>query len=181
MSHIGKKPISIPDTVQVTLSGATLTITGPKGVNTYTVPHTVKVSVQQNEIVVSKLAKSIQANADYGTTRAIVNNLVLGVSTPWTKTLEVIGTGYCVDKQEDTLRLTIGFIHPVLVTIPKDITVETKDNKIVVSGINRHSVGQFAAKVYHCRKPDPYKGKGIRFEGQRLKLKPGKAAKAAGS
>ncbi len=176
MSRIGKKPIEIPQKVKVSLEGRSLTVEGPKGKLSMQVHPDIKVSVEGNTIKVERPTDQPFHRAMHGTTAALIRNMIKGVTDGWTQVLEVVGLGYKAAVKGNTLELSLGYSHPVVYPIPQDVKIEVKENKIYVSGIDKQRVGQVAAEIRSFKKPDAYKGKGIRYEGEVLKLKAGKSA-----
>jgi large subunit ribosomal protein L6 len=177
MSRIGKKPIEIPSGVTVKMENGEVVVEGPKGSLKQKIEAEIEIEFSQNQILVTRKSDGGRARALHGTTRQLLFNMVKGVTEGWEKTLEVIGTGYRAGVSGQNLTLALGFSHPVEITPPPEISFKVAENKITVSGINKALVGQMAAKIRATRPPDPYKGKGIRYLGEVLKLKPGKQAK----
>lgn len=178
MSRIGQKPISLPKDTQVKLEGSTITIVGPKGELSYRFRPEVTVRHKDNILKVEVRDDSKFASSLHGLTRTLIDNMIHGVNDGWQKTLELVGVGYRAQKQGESLLLSVGYSHPVVVEPPAGIQFAIVDGKIVVSGIDKAQVGQIAATIRQVRKPEPYKGKGIRYAGEVVKTKPGKAAKA---
>ncbi len=178
MSRIGKNPIPIPDGVKVSLKGNEITVEGPKGKLSMNFHPDMKVIVDEKEkqIRVERPTERAFHKALHGTTAALIRNMVKGVTEGFTEILEVHGLGYRAAVKGNILELNLGLSHPVLYEIPKDIKIEVKGNEIHIHGIDKQRVGQVAAEIRAFRKPDPYKGKGIRYKDEVLKLKPGKAA-----
>ncbi len=176
MSRIGKKPIPIPDGVKVSLQGNTMTVEGPKGKLSMNFHPDMKVTVDGKEIKVERPTERAFHKALHGTTAALIRNMIKGVTEGFTEVLEVHGLGYRAAVKGNVLELNLGKSHPDVYQIPKDIKIEVKGNEIHIFGIDKQKVGQVAAEIRSFRKPDPYKGKGIRYKGEKLKLKPGKAA-----
>lgn len=177
MSRIGKKPIILSEGVTVELKDRLLTVSGMKGGLSFEIKPQIEVKVVNGQILVSRKKDDTQTRALHGTTRQVIANMVKGVSEGWSKILEVVGTGYRASLQDEKLVLSLGFSHPVEVAPPSRISFSVSGNKITVSGIDKALVGQTAANIRSIRPPDPYKGKGIRYLGEKVKLKPGKAAK----
>ncbi|MDO8488043.1 MAG: 50S ribosomal protein L6 [bacterium] len=173
MSRIGRQPITIPSGVTVTVTGQTVTVVGSKGELTLHVPAQVKVEVKDNQAVVTSAAPNL-----HGLFRTLVANQVVGVSTGWEKGLELSGTGYRAATSGSELNLSLGFSHPVVVKAPAGITFKVEENKITVAGIDKVLVGEVAAKIRHLRPADVYKAKGLKYVGEVIRRKPGKAAKA---
>jgi len=178
MSRIGKNPIPVPDGVKVTIKGNEITVEGPKGKLSMNFHPDMKVILDDKEkqIRVERPTERAFHKALHGTTAALIRNMVKGVTEGFTVVLEVQGLGYRAAVKGNTLELNLGKSHPDLYPIPKDVKIEVKGNEIHVSGIDKQKVGQVAAEIRDFRKPDPYKGKGIRYKDEVLKLKPGKAA-----
>lgn len=180
MSRIGKKPIVIAQGVEVTLDGNNVTVKGPKGTLNSTIHPMMKLSMENGEVVVSRPNDGKQARSLHGLSRTIIQNMVDGVHEGFKKELEIQGVGYRAQKQGKTLVLNIGYSHPVEMDEPDGVTVEVPDpHKIIVQGINKQAVGQFAAEIREKRPPEPYKGKGIRYVGEYVIRKDGKAGKGA--
>jgi large subunit ribosomal protein L6 len=179
MSRIGKQPITIPTGVTVTVDKQLVTVTGPKGTLTLTVPFKINVEVKDNQVIVTRVSEDKKIKACHGATRAHIHNMVTGVQTPWTKELEIKGTGYKASVNGNKLKVLAGFIHPVEITAPVGIEFQVpEETKIVVIGTDRMVVGQVASNIRKIRPPEPYKGKGIRYVNEFIKLKAGKKAKA---
>jgi large subunit ribosomal protein L6 len=178
MSRIGRKPIDIPSGVEVKLEGNVITVKGPKGTLTKTLHKDMTVSVDGNVITVTRPSDEKQHKALHGLTRTLVANMVEGVSKGFSKELEVQGVGYRAAKQGKDLNLTLGYSHPVIMSETDGISIEVPaPNKIIVSGPDKQAVGQFAAIIREKRPPEPYKGKGIRYVGEYVQRKEGKAGK----
>jgi large subunit ribosomal protein L6 len=179
MSRIGRLPITVPAGVEVNIDGQVVTVKGPKGTLTHTVAEPIKVAVvQDGTLGVTRPDDARGSRSLHGLTRTLVANMVTGVTTGYTKKLEIVGTGYRVAAKGADLEFALGFSHPVPVTPPEGITfaVETP-TKFSVSGIDKQKVGQVAANLRKLRKPDPYKGKGVRYEGEVIRRKAGKAGR----
>lgn len=179
MSRIGKLPITIPNGVTVTINGQTVMVKGPKGELQHTVNPEIKVEQNENQIVLTARNDSQEARSLYGLNRTLVANLVIGVTDGFKIRLEIQGVGYRANVQGNKLVLSLGFSHPVEHPIPNGIEVkmdEESKNVIIVTGIDKQLVGQQAAVIRGYRKPEPYKGKGIRYEGEYVRRKTGKAA-----
>lgn len=178
MSRIGKLPILIPDAIKVTLEGAVVKVVGPKGESSISVPKELAVSIKEGALEISKKTDTPEAPALWGTYRALIANMVTGVMTEFSKTLELVGVGYRASKTGEDVTLLIGFSHPVVIKPPKGVTLNVPDQTTIeVSGIDKNLVGQVAANIRKVRKPEPYKGKGIRYRGEVIKRKAGKAGK----
>lgn len=186
MSRIGKKPVPVGK-AKVTINGQKVNVEGPKGKLELSVHPAMKVELKGTEVMVARPDDERQNRALHGLTRALLANMVEGVTTGYKKTLELRGVGYKADMKGKNLVLSLGFANQVLVTIPAGVAVKVEPgqgeitNKIVVEGPDKQSVGNFAAEVRKIRKPEPYKGKGIRYEGETVKIKPGKAFAGAGA
>ena len=176
MSRIGKAPVTIPSGVTVTV-GDEIAVKGPKGSLTQAIVGLVEVAVANGEVVVTRANDSRPARANHGLMRSLVQNMVTGVTTGFSKQLEVIGTGYRADVRGQSLVLNLGYSHPIEFSIPQgvDIVVD-KSNGISVSGADKQLVGQVAANIRDFRKPDHYKGKGVRYKGEYIRIKAGKTA-----
>jgi ribosomal protein L6 len=176
MSRVGRMPIEIPAGVTVTQNEHTLTVKGAKGELTRTFHPDINIAVEENVITVTRPSDGKEHRSLHGLTRALVANIVTGVHEGFTKTLEINGVGYRAAKQGNKLALTLGFSHPVEMEAPAGITIDVPaPNKIVVSGADKEVVGAVAADIRKWRKPEPYKGKGIRYEGEVVRRKAGKA------
>jgi len=176
MSRVGRMPIEIPAGVTVSQNENTLTVKGAKGELTRTFHPDINIAVEENVITVTRPSDGKEHRSLHGLTRALVANMVTGVHEGFTKTLEINGVGYRAAKQGNKLALTLGFSHPVEMEAPAGITIDVPaPNKIVVSGADKEVVGAVAADIRKWRKPEPYKGKGIRYEGEVVRLKAGKA------
>jgi large subunit ribosomal protein L6 len=178
MSRVGKKPIEIPAGVTVTLNGNVVTVKGPKGELTRTFNPDITINVEENVINVSRPSESKEHRALHGTTRALLSNMVEGVSKGFEKSLELIGVGYRAQKQGNKLVLNVGYSHPVEITPEAGLEIEVPANtKIIVKGTSKERVGALAANIRDVRRPEPYKGKGIRYEGEFVRRKEGKTGK----
>ncbi|MGI6225177.1 MAG: 50S ribosomal protein L6 [Peptococcales bacterium] len=176
MSRIGKLPVTIPDGVQITLQDNALTVKGPKGELQRELHNEMEIVVEDNTLKVVRPSDSNKHKALHGLTRTLVNNMVEGVTKGYQKNLELVGVGYRAQLQGKKLVLQVGYSHPVEFEPGNDISIEVPaPNKIIVKGINKEEVGMLAANIRAVREPEPYKGKGIRYEGERIKLKAGKA------
>ncbi|UJF33698.1 50S ribosomal protein L6 [Paenibacillus hexagrammi] len=178
MSRIGRKPITIPSGVNVTLDNTLITVKGPKGTLSRELHKDMKVNVLENEISVERPSDNKLHRSLHGTTRSVVANMVSGVTEGFSKSLDLVGVGYRANKTGDKLVLNVGYSHPVEITPESGIEFEVPSNtKIIVKGIDKELVGATAAKVRAVREPEPYKGKGIKYEGERILRKEGKAGK----
>lgn len=181
MSRIGNNPIAIPSGVEIQIDQKTVQVKGPKG--SLQMPFHPLVSIEQVDgtVIVKRSKEDRLSRSLHGLTRSLVNNMVRGVSEGWTKGLELVGVGYRAQGGGDTLTLSVGFSHPVVVKAPEGITFAVNENtKISVSGTDKHLVGQVAANIRAIKPPEVYKGKGIRYAGEYVRRKAGKAGKAAG-
>jgi large subunit ribosomal protein L6 len=175
MSRIGKTPISLPDKVKVAVSGNQVTVEGPKGKLSWELPKGISISVEGTTASVARANDDREVRALHGLARALVNNMVTGVSAGFRKDLEIQGVGFRAAVKGDKLDLSIGYSHPVLFPIPKEIKVAVTDNtKISIEGIDKHLVGQVAADIRAYYPPEPYKGKGIRYANEQVRRKEGK-------
>lgn len=180
MSRVGSAVINIPNGVQVTVEGNSVVTQGPKGTLKTVLYPEVKVDIEGEIIKVSRKKDDKTSRSLHGLTRSLINNTVIGVSEGWSKGLEMVGVGYRVQGGGDNLTLNVGYSHPVVVKAPEGISFNiTDNNKITVSGIDKILVGQVAAKIRDVKPPEVYKGKGIRYSGEYVRRKAGKAGKAA--
>lgn len=179
MSRIGKAPITVPSGVDVTLSGRTITVKGPKGQLAREIPGQIIVRQEGEQLLVERPDDARENRAMHGLTRSLVNNMVVGVTEGFKRQLDIVGVGYRAEAQGPTaLKLALGFSHPVNVKAPEGISFEVPTaTQIVVSGIDKEVVGQVAANIRSIRKPEPYKGKGVRYSGERVLRKAGKTGK----
>ena len=178
MSRIGKQPIPVPSGVDVKIDGSTVTVKGPKGELTQTFSDVVAIEQNEGALLVTRPDDSRTARSLHGLTRTLLANMVTGVSEGFAKNLEIVGVGYRAMLKGSDLELQLGFSHPVVVTAEPGITFEVpQPTKITVRGIDKQQVGQVAADIRKWRKPEPYKGKGVRYEGEYVRRKLGKAAK----
>lgn len=182
MSRIGKQPVNIPAGVTVTIQENVITVKGSKGELKKDFHKTMKIESKDNQILVSRVDNSSQQKALHGLTRNIISNMVEGVSKGFQRKMEIIGVGYRATAAKNKINLTLGFSHPVEYTAPKEIEFkmdEEAKNIIIINGIDKQVVGEVAAKIRSYRKPEPYKGKGIRYFGEKIAKKAGKAAAGA--
>lgn len=180
MSRIGRKPITIPESVKVDIVDNNVTISGPKGTLTRSLPSEVAILVEDNTVRLSADKSLRFARAQHGLQRQLIQNMVTGVSEGYCRVLEVVGMGYRVSLGGKNLTLNVGFSHPVEVTPPEGITFQVEgNNKISVIGVDNQLVGEVAARIKSYRPPEPYKGKGIRYAGEVIRRKAGKSGKAA--
>jgi len=175
MSRIGKMPVSLPKEVKVASDPSKVEVTGPKGLLTHLLPQGISVSVDGEKILVQRANDQRTTKALQGLTRSLVANMVTGVTQGFEKKLEIVGVGFRADLQGATLKLTLGFSHPVLYPLPKGIKVEIeKQTLLTVKGIDRQQVGTVAAQLRSIKPPEPYKGKGVKYFGERIHKKVGK-------
>ncbi|EGL14477.1 50S ribosomal protein L6 [Paenibacillus chitinolyticus] len=178
MSRIGRKPITVPSGVDVKLENTTITVKGPKGTLSRELHKDMKVSVQDNVITVERPSDHKLHRSLHGTTRSVLNNMVTGVTQGFEKNLELVGVGYRANKTGNKLVLNVGYSHPVEINPEGGIEFDVPSNtKVIVKGIDKELVGATAAKIRAVREPEPYKGKGIKYEGERIIRKEGKAGK----
>lgn len=178
MSRIGKMPVVIPDKATVDISGQDITVKGPKGALTLAVHPDIKTTLVDKQIVVERPTDLKKHRALHGLTRSLLNNMVIGVTQGYIRELEIIGVGYRAENRGKNLVMFLGYSHPVIMTPPDGVTIEAipKENKVRVTGIDKQLVGQVAAKIRSFRKPEPYKGKGVRYSGEYVRTKAGKTA-----
>ncbi len=177
MSRIGKEPINIPKGVEIKLDKSRVQVKGPKGELGVDLHSKIDVRVDKDVIQLSRLDNSRTAREQWGLRRTLINNAVLGVFKGFEKTLEVIGVGYKVDLQGKILVLNVGYSHPVKIELPGEIEARVEKNKITLSGIDKQVVGELAAVIRRVRPPEPYKGKGIKYENEQIRRKAGKSGK----
>ncbi len=178
MSRIGKQPIPVPSGVEVKIDGSTVSVKGPKGQLEQSFTDVLTISMDEGAVVVTRPDDGREARSLHGLTRTLIANMVIGVSDGYSKNLEIVGVGYRAVLKGSDLELALGFSHPVVVKPEPGITFEVPaPTKITVSGIDKQRVGQVAAEIRAWRKPEPYKGKGVRYEGEYVRRKLGKAAK----
>ena len=179
MSRIGKSPINVPSGVDITIAGPDVVVKGPKGTLSRTIPGTITVRREESQLIVERPNDERQNRSLHGLTRTLVNNMVVGVTDGFSKELEIIGVGYRAEAQTPTtLRLALGFSHPVILEAPSGVTFEVPtQTRIIVRGIDKELVGQVAANIRAIRKPEPYKGKGVRYLGEKVLRKAGKTGK----
>lgn len=178
MSRIGKQPIQIPEEITVSVTDDQVVIKGPKGELKHKLFPELKVEIEGHKVLISQKKESDKTKALHGLLRSLVANAVEGLSKGYEKRLELVGTGYRVKKEGEKLTLSLGFSHPVVIEPLEDTSLEIEgEKKIIIKGIDKQKVGQMAASIRALRKPEPYKGKGIRYEDEIVRRKPGKAAK----
>jgi large subunit ribosomal protein L6 len=179
MSRIGRSPIPVPSGVEITIAGDSITVKGPQGSLSRQIPEPITIRQEGDELLVERPNDERNSRARHGLVRSLVNNMVVGVSSGFSKELEIVGVGYrAAAAGPSKLDLALGFSHPVAVEAPEGITFEVPaPTRIIVKGIDKEAVGQVAANIRKIRKPEPYKGKGVRYAGERVLRKAGKAAK----
>ena len=179
MSRIGKVPVPVPAGVDVTIEGAVVTVKGPKGTLSHTVPEPITVGRDDaGAIVVTRPDDERESRSLHGLTRTLIENLVVGVTQGYERKLEIVGTGYRAVAKGKAVELALGFSHPVVVDPPEGVTITVEGNtKLTVAGIDKQQVGEVAANIRKLRKPEPYKGKGVRYAGEQIRRKAGKAGK----
>ncbi|HEY83450.1 MAG TPA: 50S ribosomal protein L6 [Dehalococcoidia bacterium] len=180
MSRIGRMPIPLPPGVTVNIEKGRVTVTGPKGELSRPISPDMQIVQQDNTLIVSRPSDSKEHRSQHGLTRSLLANMVTGVSSGFDKYLEIVGVGYRAEKSGDKLVLRVGHSHPVEVSPIPGVTLAVEGNRIKVSGIDKEAVGEMAARIRKIRPPDAYKGKGIRYAGEVVHLKPGKAGKVGG-
>jgi large subunit ribosomal protein L6 len=178
MSRIGRLPIDIPTGVDISVTGRDVTVKGPKGQLSLTVAQPIEVAVEGTQVLVTRPDDERDSRALHGLTRTLIANNVIGVTQGYTKGLEVVGTGYRVAARGTSIEFSLGFSHPVLVEAPDGISFTVEgNNKLTVHGISKQAVGEAAANIRKIRKPEPYKGKGVRYAGEVVRRKAGKSGK----
>ncbi|GBF23520.1 50S ribosomal protein L6 [Candidatus Gastranaerophilus sp. (ex Termes propinquus)] len=178
MSRIGKKPIEIPDGVDVTIENNKVTAKGPQGTEVVQVRPEIALELTGKTLTLTTVQDNRKSRSLHGLSRTLVSNAIVGVKTPFVKKLEILGVGYRANMQGKDLNLQLGYSHPVLVVAPEGIKIEVEANtKVTVSGSNKQTVGDVAAEIRSKRPPEPYKGKGIRYEGEYVRRKAGKTGK----
>lgn len=181
MSRIGKLPINIPAGVTVTVNNNVVTVKGPKGELTQTIDPLISVNVEDSICHVTRPNDEKEARSKHGLYRALIHNMVVGVSEGYKKTMELVGVGYRVENQGQLLQFALGYTHPIYLLLPKEIKVETKSERnqnplVILESADKQLLGQVCAKIRSFRKPEPYKGKGVKFQGEVLRRKAGKSA-----
>ncbi|RWZ49986.1 50S ribosomal protein L6 [Labedella phragmitis] len=178
MSRIGRLPIDIPAGVTVSIDGRNVAVKGPKGELALTVAAPIEATIEDNQVLVTRPDDERTSRSLHGLTRTLIANQIIGVTQGYTKGLEVVGTGYRVQQRGSSIEFALGFSHPVTVDPPAGITFTVEgNNKLTVSGIDKQAVGEVAANIRKIRKPEPYKGKGVRYAGENVRRKAGKAGK----
>lgn len=175
MSRIGKQPVEIPDDVDIVVNDDNINVKGPKGELNHDLSPKVDVHVEEDEVIVERRGNDKEARSIHGLTRSVIENMIIGVVDGYSKELEMVGVGYGAQIKGGDLEVEVGFSHPVLVEAPEKIEFEVgKKNKIIVKGIDKQQVGEVAAQIRAIRKPEPYKGKGIKYVGEHIRRKVGK-------
>ncbi|GAA2167841.1 50S ribosomal protein L6 [Actinomadura napierensis] len=178
MSRIGRLPITVPGGVEISLDGREVTVKGPKGTLSHTVAEPIEVSMEDGQVTVTRPNDINTVRALHGLTRSLINNMVVGVTEGYKKTLVIQGVGYRVVAKGKNLEFSLGYSHPITVEPPEGITFTVeRPTQLTVEGIDKQKVGEIAANIRKLRKPDPYKGKGVRYEGEQIRRKVGKAGK----
>ena len=176
MSRIGKMPIAVPQKVQVEITGSTITVKGPKGVLSREIPRSMVVEVTGGELTVKRVSDTQEHRALHGLTRTLIQNMIIGVTEGFTRALELVGVGYRANLQGNRLTLNVGLSHPVVFEAEENIEFEVPNpNQVIVKGIDKQQVGNLAAVIRKVHPPEPYKGKGIRYAGEHVRRKVGKA------
>ena len=178
MSRIGRLPIEIPSGVDITIDGQHVAVRGPKGELALTVKEPIEARKVENQVIVTRPDDERSSRSLHGLSRTLINNLIIGVTQGYQKELEIVGTGYRIASQGQGVEFQLGYSHPITVQPPEGITFTVEGNtKLVVSGIDKQAVGEVAANIRKLRKPEPYKGKGVRYAGENVRRKAGKAGK----
>jgi len=178
VSRIGKMPINVPSGVEVNIGPSEVTVKGPKGQLSEKIPYGIKVTKEDNQVIVQRQSESKLHRSLHGLSRTLVHNMVVGVSEGFSKTLEIVGVGYRATKKGNDIELAVGYSHPVAIKQVEGIEFEVPSpNKIIVKGADKQLVGQIASNIRDVRPPEPYKGKGIKYEGEYIRRKVGKTAK----
>lgn len=177
MSRIGRLPITVPSGVEVKIDGADVSVKGPKGELAHTIDRPIEASLEDGTITVTRPDDERESRALHGLTRTLINNMIIGVTEGYSKQLEIIGTGYRVLAKGSDLEFALGYSHPISVPAPEGISFQVEGNKVTVTGIDKQKVGETAANIRKLRKTEPYKGKGIRYVGEQVRRKAGKAGK----
>ncbi len=181
MSRIGKKPVDLPSGVKAAVANNVITVEGAKGKLTYNIPPRFKVEVKDNKVSVTRPSEEKQDKATHGLIRSLINNMAIGVSAGYKKELEITGVGFKAAVQGKILSIQLSYTHPINFDIPEGITVETpKPTNIIIKGVDKTKVGEVAAKIRDFYRPEPYKGKGIRYNDEHVRRKAGKAVAGAG-
>lgn len=177
MSRIGRLPITIPSGVDVTIDGARVSVKGPKGQLEHSLPTPITATLEEGQVIVARPDDERESRSLHGLSRTLISNMVEGVTNGFSKQLEVVGTGYRVQAKGQDLEFALGYSHPVPVKCPEGIAFTVAGNTVTVAGIDKQKVGETAANIRKLRRPDPYKGKGVRYAGEQIRRKAGKAGK----
>ncbi|MFB9071680.1 50S ribosomal protein L6 [Citricoccus parietis] len=177
MSRIGRLPITVPSGVEIKIDGPNVAVKGPKGELSHAVASPIEVSIEEGTVTVTRPNDERESRSLHGLTRTLISNMIVGVTDGYEKQLEVIGTGYRVLAKGSDLEFALGYSHPVPVKAPEGISFKVEGNKVTVVGIDKQRVGETAANIRKLRRPDPYKGKGVRYAGEVIRRKAGKAGK----
>jgi large subunit ribosomal protein L6 len=178
MSRIGRLPIDIPSGVEITIDGQDVAVKGPKGELSLTVKTPIEIAIEDGQLLVTRPNDERESRSLHGLTRTLIANQIIGVTDGYSKGLEVVGTGYRVAAKGDSIEFALGYSHPITVDPPKGISFTVEgNNKLTVSGIDKQAVGEVAANIRKLRKPEPYKGKGVRYAGEVVRRKAGKSGK----
>ncbi|MDE6284199.1 MAG: 50S ribosomal protein L6 [Bacilli bacterium] len=177
MSRIGERKLSLPSGVTASVENSTFTVKGPKGELSYTFSDLIEVSIEENTVLTKQKKASKRANVMQGTTNSLINNMIIGVSEGFSKSLEAVGVGYRFSVSGNKITISAGYSHPVEIVAPEGLSVTSESNtEITIHGIDKQKVTEFAANVRKVREPEPYKGKGIRYKGEHIRRKEGKKA-----
>ncbi|MEO9247636.1 50S ribosomal protein L6 [Citricoccus nitrophenolicus] len=177
MSRIGRLPITVPSGVEIKIDGANVAVKGPKGELSHAVASPIEITLEEGTVTVTRPNDERESRSLHGLTRTLISNMIVGVTDGYEKQLEVIGTGYRVQAKGSDLEFALGYSHPVPVKAPEGISFRVEGNKVTVAGIDKQRVGETAANIRKLRRPDPYKGKGVRYAGEVIRRKAGKAGK----
>jgi large subunit ribosomal protein L6 len=181
MSKIGEKPIQFANNVKVTVDGQNVKVEGSKGTLQFTAKPEIKISVTEGKVLVERKDESTKSKSLHGLTRTLISNMIVGIDKGWSKGLELSGVGYRASVEGDTLVLSVGFSHQVRFKLPEGISANVVENKITITGADKQAVGEITAQIRRIRPPEPYKGKGIKYVGEKIRRKAGKTAKALGA
>ncbi len=177
MSRIGERKLTIPQGVTVTINGNVINVKGPKGELEYAFSNLINVEVVDNAVITKQIKENAKSNMMQGTTNSLINNMIIGVSTGFSKSLEAVGVGYRFGVSGNKITVNAGYSHPIVVEAPKDLSVTSESNtEITIHGIDKQKVSEFAANIRKIREPEPYKGKGIRYKDEHVRRKEGKKA-----
>jgi large subunit ribosomal protein L6 len=181
MSKIGEKPVQVDPSLQITIDKKKIIIKGAAGEINFVIPQNIEIQQVDQNLLIKRTAEDKKTKSNHGLLRALISNAVSGLSKPWERRLEIVGTGYTVKLEGENLVFKVGYSHPVVFKKIPGVTFGIEgNNKIILAGADKHLVGQTAYKIKMIRKPDVYKGKGIKYEGEKLRIKPGKKAKTIG-